>query len=180
MWQLGSDGESVVSGRAATEVWESVTSTAGSRLACHPGTFERESEVAVEVHGSWVYRQGVQSRVDTAGHGGQLQGSATGAVGRDTGQAAHAMVSAMVLHPYCGSLQILKESAVPAVEVHTEVSFALMGTLRKKEGHRLRWAEEDEEKSESWTAASVRLAMSFAKVWPLPQRWLCLLSMRDP
>jgi hypothetical protein len=95
-----------------------------------------------------------------------------GAVGRDTGQAAHAMASAMVLHPYCGSLQSLKESAVPAVEAHTEVSFALMGTLR--------WAEEDGGKSESWTAASVRLAMSFAEVWPLAQRLLCLLSMRDP
>jgi hypothetical protein len=60
------------------------------------------------------------------------------------------------------------------------VSFASMGTVGKREGRRLRWAEEDEGKSESWTAASVRLAMSFAEVWPLAQRLLCLLSMRDP
>jgi hypothetical protein len=52
MWQPGSDGESVVSGRAATEVWESVTRTAGSRSAYHPGSFERESEVAAGVRGS--------------------------------------------------------------------------------------------------------------------------------
>jgi hypothetical protein len=51
MWQPGSDGESEVSGRAAREVWESATRTAGSRLACHPGTFERESEAAAGVHG---------------------------------------------------------------------------------------------------------------------------------
>jgi hypothetical protein len=103
-----------------------------------------------------------------------------GVVGRDIGWAVHAMASAMGLHPYCGSLQSLKESAVPAVEAHIEVSFALTGTLRKREGRRLRWAEEDEGKSESWTAASVRLAMSFAEVWPLAPRLLCLLSMRDP
>jgi hypothetical protein len=51
MWQPDSDGESVVSGRAATEVWESVTST-GSQLAFHPGASERVSEVAAGVHDS--------------------------------------------------------------------------------------------------------------------------------
>jgi hypothetical protein len=94
----------VVSGRAATEVWESVTSTAGSRLAYHPGTFEKESEVAAGVHGSSVYLQDVQSRTNTAGRGGQTQGSAMGVVGTDTGQAAHATASAMVWRLCYGNL----------------------------------------------------------------------------
>jgi hypothetical protein len=51
MWQPGSDGGSEVSGRAATEVWESVTST-GSQLAFHSVASERVSEVAAGVHGS--------------------------------------------------------------------------------------------------------------------------------
>ena len=47
-------------------------------------------------------------------------GSVTGAVGRDTGRALHAMESAMVWLPCYGSLLSPTESVVP-VEAHTAV-----------------------------------------------------------